>query len=342
MASNENEILGSVSPVEKLNEIAAGRALNRRHFMAALGMTGAAAGAGLLSGCSTASTPVATTTTVNSAAQINALNFVLNLKYLEATFISYVIKGTDLSSSLTYDGGALTGTPTAALTFTAATGGANFAQTTDLLNEIYFDELSHLSALRSLLGSSVVARPAINLAPYGSVINASAGSPYNAIAIARMLKDLGVTALAGAAQLLTGSSLTFVAQILGTESFHAGALRLIEIQAGSSIIAWDKIDPTFDVAPYDPTTINMTPTTGTTNLNGTWTGPAPNSASMGGFFATQSTLTAAGTTAGMSFARTSSQVLANLYSSTLGTPALSGTTSGGFFPNGVTGVTNAV
>jgi hypothetical protein len=48
MASNEIETLDSAASVEKLNKIAAGRALNRRHFLAALGMTGAAAGAGLM------------------------------------------------------------------------------------------------------------------------------------------------------------------------------------------------------------------------------------------------------------------------------------------------------
>jgi hypothetical protein len=48
------------------------------------------------------------------------------------------------------------------------------------------------------------------------------------------------------------------------------------------------------------------------------------------------------TAAGLGFARTSSQVLADLYATTLGTPATAGTTSGGFFPNGVTGVVNTV
>ena len=67
MASNEIEILDPTATVEKLKKIAAGRALNRRRFLASLGMTGAAAGAGLLSGCSTTNTVTAVTTTSTGA-----------------------------------------------------------------------------------------------------------------------------------------------------------------------------------------------------------------------------------------------------------------------------------
>ena len=333
MASNEIEILDAAAPVEKQNEIATGRALNRRHFMAALGMTGAAAGAGLLSGCTNATAPITSTTTIDSVAEINALNFVLNFKYLEATFYSFVTQGVDLPSSLTYGGGILTNAPTAKLTFTASTAFPNGAQVNDMLNEIYFDEINHLTALRNLLGSSVVPRPAINLAPYGA-LNTTAGSQYNALAIARMLEDLGATAIAGAATMLVNSNLTFLSQMLGAESFHAGALRLVAIQ-NPTIVFWDKADPTLDVAPADPgASTQIAPKT--------WTGPIPGSASTGGFFATMNTLTAGNTTAGMAYARTSSQVLADLYANTLGTPAATGTNSGGFFPNGVNGATNTV
>ncbi len=96
MASNEIEVLDPAATVEKLKKIAAGRALNRRHFMAALGMTGAAAGAGLLSGCSAQHhTPASP---LPAPAQSDYLNFALNLEYLEATFYSYITQGTDLPS----------------------------------------------------------------------------------------------------------------------------------------------------------------------------------------------------------------------------------------------------
>ena len=53
MASNDVEVLDPATTIEKLSKFASERVLNRRHFMAALGMTSAAAGAGLLAGCST-------------------------------------------------------------------------------------------------------------------------------------------------------------------------------------------------------------------------------------------------------------------------------------------------
>jgi hypothetical protein len=317
MASNEIEILDPAVSVEKLKKIAEGRALNRRRFITALGMTSAAAGAGLISGCSVASNSAAPTTPPEPG-QISALNFVLNFKYLESTFYSYVTQGADLSSSSTYDSGAITGAP-AKLTFS----GTYAAQITDLLNEIYYDETNHVSALRSLLGSAVVARPAINLAAYGAITS------INALSIARLLEDVGATALAGATALLTGSGLTFVMQILGVESFHAGALRLVNIQ-NPSIATYDKAD-SLDVAPVDPGTPVLTPLT--------WAGPT----AAGGFFATSGgVVSALNTTASLAVARTSSEVLAIVYAKSLDTPAVAGTTSGGFFPNGVNGLTNTV
>ena len=62
MASKEIEVLDPEVTVEKLKKIATGRALNRRHFLAALGMTGAAAGAALLSGCDSTTASSVTTT----------------------------------------------------------------------------------------------------------------------------------------------------------------------------------------------------------------------------------------------------------------------------------------
>jgi hypothetical protein len=301
MASNEVEILDPQVTVEKLNEFAAGRALNRRNFLAAIGMTGAAAGAGLMSGCNATTTSLATTST--SSAETNVLNFALNLEYLEATFYSYITQGADLPSSLTVGSGAVTGAPSK-LTFT----GTNAQQTTDLLNEIYFDEMNHVTFLRSLLGSSAVARPAINLAALGAI------SATNALSVARLFEDVGVTAYAAAVPLLSNSNITYASQILGTESFHAGALRLVSIQ-NPTIAAYVKAD-SMDVPPFDPGTAALAAAGPTTN---------------GGFFATYG-VSGAGTTAGLAYARTTSQVLAIVYAS-----ATAGASSGGFFPSGVNG-----
>jgi hypothetical protein len=314
MASNEIEIPGSTVMVGKLKKIAAGRALDRRHFLAALGMTSAAAGAALV-GCSTTSSPVAVTTA--GSGQTDVLNFILNIKYLQATFYAYITTGADLSSGTT-GSGIITGAPAAKLTFT----GTNASQITDMLNEIYFDEKNHVTILLNLLGPAAVVRPAINLAAFAPI------TATNALSIARLLEDVGVTAIAGAAAGLTTSNLTFTSQILGTDSFHAGSLRLVSLQ-NPTIAAYIKADP-LDVAPFDP---------------GSATTAAAGPTGNGAFFAT------AGTTsnplavpAGFAFFRNPSGAfgsLAVLYGAP-GTPAGSGTSSGGFFPSGVNGVIKTV
>ena len=308
MASKELSGLDPVVTVETVEEIASGRALNRRNFMAALGFAGAAAGAALLTGCS--STQPAATTGQASIGQTDVLNFALNLEFLEATFYSYVTQGADLPASLLNSSGSVTGAP-AKLTFT----GPNASQITDMLNEIYFDELSHVKDLLSMVGSSAISRPALNLAALGSV------SATNALSIARALEDVGATAYAGAAALLNGSSLGLAAQILAVEGFHAGALRLVSIQ-NPSIAAYIQAD-SMDLKPADPGSATLAAA-----------GPSGN----GGFFATAGTANAsASTPAGFAFTRTTSQVLSIVYAN-----SAAGTSSGGFFPNGVNGSIRSV
>jgi hypothetical protein len=320
MASNEIEVLDPAATVEKLRKIAAGRALNRRHFMAALGMTSAAAGAGLLSGCTSTNSTTATTGS-SGPGQSDVLAFALNLEYLEATFYSYVTQGTDLPSDTTVSSGAVTGAPTAAIT----PAGSQASALTDLLNEIYFDELNHVRELRSLLGILVVPRPAINLAALGAL------TATNVLSIARTFEDVGITAYAGAVAALSNNNLTFAAQILGVESFHAGALRLgiiLQNAATAGTDAYINADG-LDVAPFDPGTAALAAA-----------GPVTAS---GGFFTTAgATATAAATTnaatpPGYAYTRTTSQVLSIVYGA-----SVAGTTKGGFFPSGVNGLINSV
>jgi hypothetical protein len=306
MASTEIEILDPAASVGKLTKIAARRALNRRSFITALGMTGAAAGAGIMSGCSTTTSSAAISTP--SLAQTDVLNFALNLEYLEATFYSYITQGTDLSGTAVVGSGTVTGAPSQ-LTFT----GTNAQQITDMLNEIYFDEKNHVTTLINLLGSSYVRRPAINLAAAGAI------TATNALSIARMIEDVGITAYTGVITGLSTSDLTFASQILAVESFHSGALRLVSIQ-NPTIAAYVQADP-LDVAPIDL---------------GSAAAEAAGPTASGGIFATAGSATSNITTpAGFPFSRTASQVLAIVYGS--GAPAPAGTSSGGFFPNGVNG-----
>jgi hypothetical protein len=328
MASKEIEVLDPAATVDKLNKIAAGRALNRRHFITALGMTGAAAGVGLMSGCTTTSSvPV---TTVVGSGQIDILNFALNLEYLQATFYAYVTTGADipLSAGVTANSGAITGTSTltAPLVFT----GTNASQITDLLNEVYFDELNHVIGLRSVLGSAAIPRPAINLAAFGAI------TATNALSIARLLEDIGVTAYASGITGLTSSNATYAAQILGAESFHSGALRLISIQ-NPTIAAYIAAVDGMDVPPADLGTAALA-AAGPTASGGFY--PTYGGAAVPGTTGTASTGTFIGTpgtcgTNGFSYARTYQQVLALLYGSS--TALATSLVGGGFFPSGVNG-----
>ena len=306
MASNEIEVLDPVATVEKLKTIASGRELNRRNFMAALGMTGAVAGAAMLTGCSSETMPAPTT----SIQPTDILNFALNLEYLEATFYSYITQGTDLPGSVLTGAGIISNAP-GKLTFT----GTNATQITDMLNAIYFDELNHVKDLIALLGSSVIARPAINLGAGGTI------TATNALSIARTLEDVGVTAYAGAIAQFNGANLTVASQILAAEGAHAGSLRLVSIQ-NPTIAAYFQADA-LDVKPFDP---------------GSAATAAAGPTSSGGFFTTAGTANASSATpAGFAFTRTTSQVLSIVYGS-----SAAGTSAGGFFPNGVNGAIRAV
>lgn len=281
---------------------------NRRNFLAGagVGVAGAfAAGAAVL-GCGSA-----TDVYVDAQGQSEAdvLNFALNLEYLEATFYTYIVTGKDLDGSLTGGGPAVQNAP-AQIAF------AN-QQTADLFAEIAFDETSHVSALRSVLSSLAVARPQINLTALAAI------GAANYLQHARLFEDVGVTAYAGAASLLTGNNVTAAAQILAVEGFHTGALRLLAIQQGAAYPATllGYVPPDgYDIIPADPGTVALA-----------LAGPT---VAKGGFFGTQAVGTTGQTNtfAGFAFRRTASQVLAVLYGN-----ATAGTSKGGFFPNGVNG-----
>jgi len=302
-----------------LKALAARRALSRRRFLTTASAIGAAAaGAGVLAGCGGYNSSY--NAMASGVAESDVLNFALNLEYLEATFYINITTGGDLSSAnTTGQTGSVTNAP-GKLTFLNQ-------QTTDILNEIAFDEQSHVTDLRAALGSLAVARPALNMGALGTI------TASNALSIARMFEDVGVTAYAGAASLLSGANLTYAAQILGVEGFHAGALRLLCIQQGQTGYAAAGAKPAdgFDVLPFDPGVAAVSaagPTASSTSV-------LPSQSTGGSFFATAggtSALQLNGVFAGFAYTRTTSQVLSIVYGSTS-----SGTTSGGFFPAGMNG-----
>ena len=266
---------------------------------------------------------------------VDILNFALNLEYLEAQFYQVAVTGSGLSAGL------LTGTGTQG----AVVGGRKATLTDPLViayaAEIAKDEVSHVTFLRTQLGTSAVAQPAINIdgGPTGAFTAAARAAgiarnpatgavdntngvfdPYasddNFLLGAFIFEDVGVSAYKGAAPLITNKTyLEAAAGILAVEAYHASLVRTslyargVDLRNATEAIstARDSLDGTSDddqgVA---PTTIN------------------------GGLASNIALLDADG----IAFSRTTGQVLNITY---LNKAAVS---MGGFFPAGINLPTN--
>ena len=252
-SSNDIEVLDPTASVEKLKNIVSKVALNRRHFMAALGAAGIAAGTGLV----TRPDAHAQQPTPTGFLQVDVLNFLLNIKYLKATFYSYLTQNADLPAStyVTLGTSQIYSVPPV-----LTVSGSFTAQFLDMFNEMYYDELNQVVDLRNILGTAAVNRPLINLAGTSAANPTVFAAPaatmsltaVQAIAQARMLEDVSVTAFAGALTYLTGTNLAYAAQILAVDGCHAAALRLASIQNPSVLYQGSLYQSSFPVS----TTVN--------------------------------------------------------------------------------------
>ncbi|MDY7525041.1 ferritin-like domain-containing protein [Sphingomonas sp. 10B4] len=307
--------------VERRNE-------RRDFFKTAFGAAAVAgAGIGAMSMGSRASAADPTTPT-----DPDILNFALNLEYLEAQFYSVAVTGVGLSPSM------LTGTGTQG----AAVGGRKVVFTDPLVaayaKEIAADEITHVTFLRTALGSSAVAQPAIDIGitPTGAfssaaraaglIASAPAGTaqtsvfdPYandDAFLLgAFIFEDVGVTAYKGAAPLLTKTYIEAAAGILAVEAYHAALVRTalyargvatpsLRTSADAISNARDSLDGTSDLDQgISPTTINGGAASNIVPLDSN----------------------------GIAFSRTTGQVLNIVYLNN------ASVTMGGFFPAGVNG-----
>ena len=206
-------------------------AAGRRAFIGALGL--GAAGMALMGGQASA----------QAITDVAIMNFALNFEYLGAQFYAYATTGKGIAAGL------LTGTGPQG----AVSGGAkvNFASkfVKAYAKQLAADELGHVMAVRTALGASAIAQPAISLAPAFAAAAAAAGIPgaFNVFADdtsfllgAYVLEDVCVTALHGAAPLLTSpANLDAAAGLLGAESYQAGMIRVklyALAAAGQSVI----------------------------------------------------------------------------------------------------------
>jgi Ferritin-like domain len=206
----------------RILEEAIAAASNRRRFLSkiAVASAGAAAlGAGLMEG-QTAAAPT----------DADILNFALNLEYLEAEFYTVATTGKTIDQM----GVSIAGTGTQG----AASGGkmVNLTNssfpTAAIANEIAEDERSHVTLIQQALtaaGAQPVAQPAINL----DALGIGFGSVAEFLTLARAFEDVGVTAYAGAAPLISDKSvLGYAARILAAEAEHAANIRLQVAQLG--------------------------------------------------------------------------------------------------------------
>jgi hypothetical protein len=203
---------------------------HRRSFIKNLGLASAAAGI-----VGSGSLLEAQTTT--GPTDIDILNFALNLEYLEAEFYTFATSGLTID----YFEVAISGSGTAGKT----TGGTqtSFTDTNVALMalELSSDERTHVSLLQGAitsLGGTPIAKPAINLAALGSF-----ATQTQFLTLARAFEEIGVTAYAGAANLISNKSvLEYAARILAAEAEHVGYIRSLIVANNITVGALDKVD----------------------------------------------------------------------------------------------------
>ena len=234
-------MLGHFLTREQVKDIADKRAERRSFFRRTSGFAAGMAGGAILAACGGGSGESIAQSNAPSDADI--LNFALNLEYLEAQFYIIAATGAPLPASQ------LTGTGTQG----AVTGGRAVAFTDPVVRqyakEIAQDEVAHVAFLRTALGASAVAQPAIDI---GADVNGAFSSaaraaglvgpnvafdPYasdeNFLLAAYIFEDVGVTAYKGASPLIQNKTfLEAAAGILAAEAYHAGLVRTVLYSKG--------------------------------------------------------------------------------------------------------------
>jgi hypothetical protein len=204
----------------------------------ALLMGGAAAIAGLAMSRSAFAQSTVTDTDI--------LNFALNLEFLEAQFYTLATTGMTLTQAAGIStasgsgsaGGTVTVKPGAMVPFTAGDSLQSFAM------EVAQDEQNHVKFLQSALSTSAVAMPNIDLLNSFNALAQAAGlgnafdpfaSETNFLIGAFIFEDVGVTAYQGAAPLISNTTyLDKAVGIHGVEAYHAASVRTRIFQAGTA------------------------------------------------------------------------------------------------------------
>lgn len=205
-----------------------GSAVNRRAFAQKTMAAGLWTGGAMLAGGATSSVMA------QGVTDVDVLNFALNLEYLEAEFYTVATTGRRIADV----GIGVSGVGSSG----ATTGGAVVSldsRSRTVAEHVTLDEQQHVRFLRDALGSAAVAKPAINLEALGLGFRNQA----EFLTLARAFEDLGVSAYAGAANLISSRAILMAAaQIALTEGQHAGVFRLLVSDNNVRVPQLDPLD----------------------------------------------------------------------------------------------------
>jgi hypothetical protein len=340
--------------VDKMKSII-DKALSRRTFLAGAGGIAAATMVTGLAGCS-GSNSTSPPPPSGGFTDTDVLNFALNLEYLEAQFYLYAATGQGLTAADTIAPAGYTGTfaeGTVTLGNASAVPGLSVQQQ-EIINEIAYEEQEHVRFLRGALASAAVPMPSIDLSFFGPLavsagISGGTFNPFSSfddfLVGAFIFEDVGVTAYAGAATLISAAGvaagyLTAAAGILAVEAYHAAYVRTAI--TGGAIAAGSAGAFPYITAANQVAALRAMLTVGNSGAPGTATGNTgvagssssvetplalPTSTTM------PSSIVAADPMHALGFARTVNQVLHIVY----GSPTV-GVAQGGFFPTGTNSI----
>jgi hypothetical protein len=226
-----------MSKLDQLSELAE-RPFTRRSFTKGIGLTAAGiAGAGVLGSMATKALAQTTSSSPNLApvTDTDILNFALNLEYLEAEFYAVSTWGANLVQLGVISQSDTTG-PTTGGHMVSGFGKSPFAFVASGLRT---DEIDHVKFLRSALGGAAVKKPAINL----NALGYGFANTSDFLKLSRQFEDVGVSAYAGAAPLITNKTyIDAAARILAAEAEHSGAVRFACVYWGVNSPALDGMD----------------------------------------------------------------------------------------------------
>jgi hypothetical protein len=220
--------------------------LNRRNLMRRTGIGIAGAAALAATGIAAATSPAQATSQGAGPPDADIFNFALNLEYLEAEFYLFAATGSGLPNNM------LTGTGTQGLIAPGHAVPFKSPAIQQYAQRIAVDEMSHVNFIRTVLGSSAVAVPTIDVGigpttafstlavAAGLITQGQIFNPYaddvSFLLAASIFEDVGVTAYAGAARYIgTPDYLEAAAGILAVEAYHSGAIRTLLADLGAGV-----------------------------------------------------------------------------------------------------------